>query len=32
VRYNNKTMSEYNFVVINWACRAKTGGSRFLNC
>jgi len=25
-------MSEYNFVVINWACRAKTGGSRFLNC
>jgi len=24
-------MSEYNLVVINWACRAKTGGSRFLN-
>jgi len=25
-------MSEYNLVVINWACRAKTGGSRFLHC
>jgi len=25
-------MSEYNLVVINWACRAKVGGSRFLNC
>jgi len=25
-------MSEYDLVVINWACRAKAGGSRFLNC
>jgi len=25
-------MSEYNLVVTNWACRAETGGSRFLNC
>jgi len=25
-------MSEYNFVVINWACRAKTDRSRFLSC
>jgi len=25
-------MSEYNFDVINWACWAETGGSRFLNC
>jgi len=25
-------MSEYNFVVINWAVSSETGGSKFLNC
>jgi len=25
-------MSEYTFVVINWAVSSETGGSRFLNC
>jgi len=25
-------MSEYNFVVINWAVSRGTGGSKFLNC
>jgi len=28
----NKTMSEYNLVVINWAVSSETGGSKFLNC
>jgi len=23
-------MSEYNLVVINWACRARSAGPRFL--
>jgi len=30
--YTNKTMSENNSVVINWAMSSKTGGSKFLNC
>jgi len=25
-------MSEYTFVVINWAVSSETGGFRFLNC
>jgi len=25
-------MSEYNFVVINWAVSSETGRSKFLNC
>jgi len=28
----NKTMSEYNFVVIELSGSSETGGSKFLNC
>ena len=28
--YTNETMSEYNFVVISWAVRAKPAGLSFL--